>query len=112
MADPTDTHNAPTGPRPHTVLPLPLDIPNLTALKTGGFILFGTVALTSGVATISNNRIQGSSTPLVSYISPAGTMGANLKATVAHGSLTITAVKTDKTTETSDTSTVSYFIVL
>ncbi len=112
MVDQTDTPITHPAPRSNAVLPIPLDIPNRTALKTGGFILFGTVALASGVATITNTRIQGSSIAVASYVAPAGTMGANLKTTIAQGSLTITAIKTDKTTETSDTSTVSYFIVL
>jgi hypothetical protein len=95
-----------------TRLPFPLDIPSLHALKDGGFILSGTATLAAGVAAISDKRIHASSVAVVAYVTPAGTMGANLKGVCTAGTLTITAVKSDKTTETSDTSLVAYLIIL
>ena len=99
-------------PPVRTPLPNPLSIDDLFALRSGGFILYGTANLSSGTYVISDHRIQASSIPLVSLIAPGGTMGANYKAACTLGALTITAVKTDKSTETSDTSTVSYLIIL
>ena len=93
-------------------LPYPLDINTLFALKTGGFVLFGTAVLDTGVATVTDHRIRASSIVIACYTAPNGTMGANLKAVCAQGSLTITAVKSDKSTETSDTSTVAYIVIL
>lgn len=97
------------GERP---LSSPLDIDTLFALKKGGFILTGSATLASGVATVVNSRIRGNSTAVVTYLTPAGTTGANLKAVCADGSLTITAIATDGTTVTTDTSEVSYLIIL
>lgn len=94
------------------VLRFPLDFESLFALKKGGFILSGTVDLSSGVATIEDRRIQPSSVAIVSYTAPDGTLGAALTAACAAGTVTITSVKSDLTTETSDASTVAYLIVL
>lgn len=97
---------------PTQSLATPLDINTLHALKKGGFILFGTLTLVSGVATVTDRRIQTGSVSIVSYATPAGTMGANLKAACAQGTLTVTSVKSDATTQTADTSKVAYFLVI
>ena len=97
---------------PFAVLPFPLDQNTRFALKKGGFILSGTAVLASGTVTVSDQRIQTGSVPLISYVTPGGTTGTNLKAVVAQGSLTITAVNTSGTAVTTDTSTVSFLIVL
>ena len=109
MPEDTPQHTAPPQP---TGLAFPLDQNTRFALKNGGFIRSGTAVLSSGTVTISDHRIQTGSIPLVSYITPGGTTGTNLKAVAAQGSLTITAVNTSGTTVTTDTSTVSYLIIL
>lgn len=93
-------------------LPFPLDIDTLHSLKAGGFILFGTTMLVSGTVTVADRRIQPSSTVIASYRTPAGTTGANLKGVCSAGAITLTAINTSGATVTTDTSKVSYFIVL
>jgi hypothetical protein len=93
-------------------LPMPLDLNTLFSLRKGGFLLFGTLTLASGVATLEDSRIQPSSTPVVSHVSPDGTVGAALTASCTSGTLTVTAVKNDTTTETLETSEVAYIVVL
>jgi len=93
-------------------LPHPLDIDTLFALKTGGFILFGSATLASGVVTVEDRRIKASSIAVVTYQAPGGTTGTNLKAACTDGTLTITAVNTSGSTVNTDTSSVSYLIIL
>lgn len=96
----------------HLSFSFPLRRNDLFALKQGGFILSGTATLASGTVTVSDRRIQPSSVAIVSYKTPAGTLGTNLKGLTAAGSLAITAVATDRSTVTTDTSAVSYLIIL
>ena len=93
-------------------LPFPLDINTIFALKNGGFILFGTLTLSSGVGTVTDGRIQASSVALVTYKTPGGTTGTNLKAGCTEDTLTVTAVNTSGTTVTTDTSVVSYLVII
>lgn len=70
-------------------LPFPLDIDTLQALKKGGLFLYGSVTLSSGTASVVNQRIQTSSIPLVGYKTHSN-QGA-LRAAAAQGSITITS---------------------
>lgn len=101
-----------TRPTEVSALPFPLDINTRHALKEGGFILSGIATLASGVATLNDRRIQTSSVATVSYQTPGGTTGTNLKAVCTKGVLTITAVGTGGSTVTTDTSVVSFLIIL
>jgi hypothetical protein len=110
---PNDLNDQEVAPIPRAAsLPFPLDINLLHSLKLGGFILFGVATLVAGVAVINDRRIQTGSLPIACYQTPAGTTGTNLKAVCAQGTLTITAINTSGSTVTSDTSKVSYFLVI
>lgn len=112
MPEHEDDQNIPTIPTDTRALPFPLDIDSLHSLKSGGFILFGTATLVSGTVTLNDKRIKMGSIPIASYSTPAGTTGTNLKAVCTQGSLAITAVGTTGSKVTTDTSVVSFFIVL
>lgn len=98
--------------RTHAKLPFPLDLNTLFTLKTGGFIAFGTTTLSSGVATVTDHRIRASSTALATYTSPGGTTGTHVKAVCTAGAMTITAIDTAGATVTTDTSAITYLIIL
>jgi hypothetical protein len=66
-------------------LSFPLDQNTRFALKKGGFILCGTVTLTSGAATIYDHRIRGGSIPIVSLASGGGSGGGCYVGHVASG---------------------------
>lgn len=93
-------------------LSFPLSQKDLFALRKGGFIVYGTATLSSGTVAVTDRRIQASSIAFATYKTPAGTMGSNLKAVCTANTLTLTAVKLDTTTETSDTSTVGYLVLI
>ena len=94
------------------VLPFPLDPNTRFALKKGGFILCGVATLVAGTIAVNDRRIQLGSTAIVTYTVPGGTTGTNLKAVCTLGALTITAVGTTGTIVATDTSTVSYLIII
>lgn len=108
------------GEVPRAGLVFPLDDDTIKSLKQGGFILSGAVALSSGVATVTDSRIRAASgtgtsfvgsIALVAYLTPAGTTGTNLKAVCTENTLTITAIDTAGATVASDTSTIQYLIL-
>lgn len=83
-------------------------------------IQLGSGVLSSGVLTVTAGiTVTAASRVFPVRLAPAGTMGVELKADPADftvgtpdtGEIVIKSLKTDKTTETSDTSTVAYIIV-
>lgn len=115
------------------ILGFPLKSPDLTSLRKGGFVLYGTDTLVSGVLTITDNRIKpwnttfkNGSVAMATYNASGGTMGSTLRAVCTARTLTITSMKitgtapdaggaitiTGTTANTSDTSTVNWLIIL
>ena len=115
------------------ILGFPLRKQELKSLKDGGFILYGKGTLSSGVLTITNNRIRvpdsgntKGSFGFASYNTSGGTMGSTLRVVITSGVATITSMIitgtvsaapgsvtiTGTTTASSDSSTVNYLIIL
>lgn len=90
--------------QPFAVLPFPLDPQNAASIRYGLF-LSGTVALSSGSATVVNRAINPTSTMLLTYASASGTQGY-LRASAASGTMTIVS------SSGSDSSTVQYLVLL
>ena len=97
---------------PENVLPFPLDPDTIFALTNGDFILVGKATLVSGTVDIDDRRIKLSSIAIVSHETIAGTLGVTLGGVCADGKLTITSYDSAGATETSETSVVSYLIIL
>jgi len=93
-------------------LSFPLDPETIFALTNGDFILVGKATLISGVVAISDRRVKPSSIAIVSHETIAGTLGVTLVATCTDGTLTITSKDSAGATETSETSVVSYLVIL
>ena len=93
-------------------LSFPLDPDTIFALTNGDFILVGKATLVSGVVAISDRRIKPSSIAIVSHETIAGTLGVTLGGVCTDSTLTITSYDSGGSTETSETSVVSYLIIL
>lgn len=111
-------------------LNFPLSKNELLSLQKGGFILYGTLNLVGGVATLENFNIKAnSSIAYATYHTPGGTMGSTLRAVCIDGLATFTArevnvnlsidfeekefsVSTSMVNATLDTSKINYLIIL
>jgi len=71
----------------------------------------GSASLVSGTVTVSTAAAKSDSLVFVSYKTPGGTMGANLKGTATNGSIIITAVDASRATVATDTSLVNWMII-
>ena len=89
---------------PEKPLSVPLHIDSILALKVGGFIVFGTVTLASGAATIADDRIRSTSKAFVTYQTHSD-QGV-LLAVCTDGLLSI------ESTDGSDASEVNYLVIL
>lgn len=71
----------------------------------------GSTTLSSGVSTITINGLTTSSRAFVAITTTGGTLGAGYKVVCTANTLTITSVAAAGTTQTLDTSTLSYFVI-
>jgi len=73
----------------------------------------GQVALTAGVATVSITGVTTSSQATYGFVAQGGTITStnNYKLVCTSGTLTITAISATGTTDTTDTSTINYFVI-
>ena len=73
--------------------------------------MFGDLTLTAGTAAITITGLTSNDRAFTQLTSPSGIVGGIYKAVCTTNSLTITSLNTNGTTLTTDTSTLSYFIV-
>lgn len=71
----------------------------------------GTVALTSGTATVTNANLTTSAVVVVTRVARGGTVGVTYEVSRSAGSFTITSKDSSDATATSDTSTIAYIVV-
>lgn len=79
-------------------------------LKEGTGGMMGSATLAAGVATVTITGLTTTDRAFVQCTNSSGTLGVALKAVCTANTLTITSVQTSGTTQTLDTSSVSYII--